>query len=203
MEAQIPVAEIVAHRRLLKVLRPRHLKLASVTLTVSDQFLVTGPGFQHALLCEPVRWGGLLVPYWLWRNFVGSVSIFSGWRVTVEGEKGRLRFGETEFRSRRIAEVGPDRQALSVPLDPTPAEVLKAACDHLFDGIQQSALGGFAAVAARRLQKQLRWASRGLAEYGIGGDDLAPAVGRALGVEDPENFAFTLSLLAEDGGEED
>ena len=94
------------------------LNTSSVTLTVSNELSVVGPGFQQKIPCVPILWGSVIIPFRTWAYFLKNIKkITTGNEVTIAAEDGLLQLGSLNFENEDIKVIRRNKSALKLPIN--------------------------------------------------------------------------------------
>jgi hypothetical protein len=195
MKAGVSKADLLSHRGHLKIVKlsKKLLERAQVTLTVSNTFSVTGPGFRHDLPCDPEEWGTVSLPYRLWENLILKVlPIVEEEKLTISADTFVLKFGKTKIDNPQIKVRGPDRLSIEIASDATPLELVHYALRSDLRTLRGSVIWATIRAAFDEIRRHVERASIPLKRYGISAEDLAHVVALRVGIKDTEKFISIL-----------
>ena len=192
MEVIIPKSELYKCGQILKAAKlTKAAKKASVTLTVTENLSVIGPGFNQVLTCKPIKWGTVLMPYSTWEYLIRTIRIIPEDEVTLEAEDGRIKIGDMEITGPGIKVTRKDKLPLEIPLNARPVDTLKLFI-HGPDRLEKAGIWQPVLFYMTRLRRQLRQAASPLEEYDIRPEDLAIPIAVKLGIENQGEFVKIL-----------
>ena len=194
MKAIIAKSDLYEHKKVLKTAKPVKSLLGStlLTMTVSNRFLVVGPGFEHSVECEAVEWGTITVPYITWDRLLQSLKFVSGGTVTFAASDGQIGLDTLKINHPDIKVSSRDKIPLELPINPTPLDIMKLLSLHEIEQLETSGMWNNIREAKERLRGQIIHAANTLGEYGVNKEDLASQVCKRLEIKNREIFMRNL-----------
>jgi len=186
MKATLQKDELLLHKKHLKILglKKRVPGNAEVTLTVSEKFVVTGPGFSETLECKAIKWGSARVPYNLWALLVEKLVPASKLKeITISVGHGEFHYGEMKIMNPAVCVAGPERTSVEVPADATPLSIVLYAMRSDVDVRSKSVLEKRVQDALASARWEITSALSSLGKYGVTEEDLVSLMAEKSGVK--------------------
>jgi hypothetical protein len=195
MKATVQKDELLLHKKHLKILGLKKWVPgnAEVTLTVSEKFVVTGPGFSETLECKAIKWGSARVPYSLWALLVEKLVPASRLKeITISVGHGEFHYGEMKIMNPAVCVAGPDKTSVEVPADATPLSIVLYAMRGDVDVRRNSVLEKRVQNALASARWEISSALSSLGKYGVTEEDLVSLMAEKSGVK---NVAELFAVL--------
>ena len=195
MKATLQKDELLLHRKHLQILslRKRMAKKAEVTLTVSEKFVVTGPGFGDTLECKAIKWGTARVPFRLWAHLVENLVPATKFKeITISVGHGEFHYGEMKIMNPAVCVAGPDKTSVEVPADATPLDIVIYAMRPDVEVRRNSILEKRVQDALAAVRREIKSALSPLRKYGVTERDLVSLVANRIEFENVEGLFAVL-----------
>lgn len=191
MKAIVNKEDLLSHRKRMRLVKlPKRLKQSvDITITISEGFSVTCPGFLDDMAASVEEWGTASLPYNLWEHIVENViPAMSEKKIPISVETFSISVGGMRINNARISVIRPDRVSLDIPADAEPMEVLRLALEQDSRAVRNSVAWRYVKAARDQVRRQFERACTPLRRYGVTPEELARLVAVKLGVQNEEAF---------------
>jgi hypothetical protein len=195
VKATLQKNELLLHRKHLQILglQKKMAKKAEVTLSVSEKFVVTGPGFSETLECKPIKWGTARVPYKLWAHLVENLVPATKLKeITISVGHREFHYGEMKIMNPAVCVAGPDKSSVEVPADATPLDIIIFAMRGDVGIQRKSVLEKRVEDALYTARREIKSAWSPLKKYGVTVEDLVSLVTERISFDDEEGLFAVL-----------
>ncbi|MFC1825309.1 hypothetical protein ACFL9T_21570 [Thermodesulfobacteriota bacterium] len=191
MKAVIAKKELLSHKKHLKVIKlsKKLIEASHVTISVSEKFLVTAPGFSTELDCAAESWGTVSLPFRLWQNIVENlVPALKDKEIAIAAETFCLTINETRIEHPHIKVTHLDKVAPEIPVDAKPIEIVEFALRSDMRALRGSVSWKTVKTAIDQVRDQIKRARAPLRRYGVTEEELTLLVARKRGIRDHRRF---------------
>mgnify|MGYP000288939770 CR=1 FL=1 len=191
MKATLQKTELLLHRKHLQILKlqKKMAKKAEVTLTVSEKFVVTGPGFSETLECKAIKWGSARVPFRLWAHLIENLVPASKFKeITISVGHREFHYGEMKIMNSAVCVSGPDKSSVEVPADATAMDIIIFAMSGEVGIRKNSVLEKRLEDALNSARREIKTAYYPLRKYGVTVEDLVSLVAERISFDDKEGL---------------
>lgn len=192
MRAKLQRKDLISHQKTIKTAKSRLKAIndnASVIISVSDHFSVSGPGFKQKMPCESMEWGTIKVPYKIWNHLIRNLNKLSkDQEIIISFKNNAFSFASCVMENTEINSVNNSKIQRELPINPTPKMVLEYIVGQDHEQLHSLGLSEIARSVINDLDNKAIKAATYLKDYEITVDDLRKMIANKFGVTDYDKF---------------
>lgn len=192
MKFSIAINTLIEHKKVLLHAKPENsevLNTSSVTLTVSNELSVVGPGFQQKIPCVPILWGSVIIPFRTWVYFLKNIKkITTGNEVIIAAEDGLLHLGGLDIKNEDIKVIRRNKSALKLPSNASAKMLVDFFLENDAESIKNAGLEKTAIAVFKEFSKKVKIASKSLSDYEITSQDILNMIADKYNIKDRDSF---------------
>jgi hypothetical protein len=191
MKATIQKSELLVHRKHLKTLRiPKKIaEKADVTISISEKFVITGPGFSDILDCKAIQWGTATMPYKTWAHLIENlVPVTKGKEITLSAGNKVFLYGDIRIVNPAIYVAEPEKTSTEIPADVRPIDIVILAMRNDVRIPKESILEKRVKKAVDQVRSEIKRACAPLSKYGVTKEEIVSMVAEKLSFDNEEGL---------------
>jgi len=194
MKVKIQCSELKKHKGILKVTKrnSRFVNKSSITITASENLVITGMGFSATLECETESWGRVTLPFAVWEKIIRLLASFLDENITLSAEDGLIELNGMELRNPSIQVTKFDNTLYPIPFDASQTDIISYVFNNIPERFETLQDRDMILKILHRLLVNIDYASQQLTEWGIRSVDTAIMVAYKLKIKKPKPFLKAL-----------